>query len=410
MTSAQRSRAETAADIAVDAGFLLTLVVCGTRYFDFHPLEGKGSVVLFLALGSGLAYLCSIALRWVPQARRGRGISPAGVAALIAAACWIPLVMLAPSFGWCAVALILRVRPLLRSHLAWALPALMLLALGWGLFRMTEGKDPGLVVGALFAGSVLTWALLMLDAALRRQGQLINELRATRRHLAEAERHAGAAAERERLAGELHDTVVQRTAGALLLLDAESLSPRPVSPELGEARDALRDALRHTRELLHSVSQSQPPGPGLVTALRTEAESAGAEFAVHGPSRALPTAVEHALLRAAQEGLANATRYAQSDLLRVTLTYFDREVGLDVADRGVGFEPDSLSEAAQDAEGGFGLRAMAARLSAVGGRLTIDSAPGRGTMLSALVPAPEEESQAPAVGHQSPVPHTLERP
>ncbi|GAA1018002.1 hypothetical protein Aple_069210 [Acrocarpospora pleiomorpha] len=91
--------------------------------------------------------------------------------------------------------------------------------------------------------------------------------------------------------------------------------------------------------------------------------------------------IEAALLRIAQEALANAGRHAHATRIGVTLSYFDDEVSLDVRDDGRGFDPPSLP-----ARGGFGLGGMRARAERVAGSVEIESEPGGGTAVSARVP------------------------
>lgn len=104
------------------------------------------------------------------------------------------------------------------------------MAVSVGLFLMSRGDDLGLVLGPFFGGLVLTYAYTALDRALDARRTLIAELVDTREQLARSERDAGALAERERVAGELHDTVVQRTATALLMLESDDLHGGEQSP------------------------------------------------------------------------------------------------------------------------------------------------------------------------------------
>ncbi|MDF3147551.1 ATP-binding protein, partial [Streptomyces sp. T21Q-yed] len=99
----------------------------------------------------------------------------------------------------------------------------------------------------------------------------------------------------------------------------------------------------------------------------------------------LPDRVQSALLRIAQGALANVREHAVADNATLTLTLLDDAVVLDVTDDGHGFDPTALP-ASPDAERGHGLPAMRARLRALGGTLTVESAPGEGTVLSAAVP------------------------
>ncbi len=97
------------------------------------------------------------------------------------------------------------------------------------------------------------------------------------------------------------------------------------------------------------------------------------------------TEVEESLLRATQESLANVTKHAGATRAKVTLSYEDEGVRLDVRDDGVGF----ATPQAPPREGGhsLGLLGMRERVEALGGMLTVESAPGSGTTISVFIPA-----------------------
>jgi signal transduction histidine kinase len=103
---------------------------------------------------------------------------------------------------------------------------------------------------------------------------------------------------------------------------------------------------------------------------------------VTGSPVALPPALEVALFRTAQEGLANIAKHAAATRAGLTLSYTHEVVVLDVLDDGAGFDP------ARDTGRGdsYGLTAMRRRLREVGGALAVESAPGDGTAISAQVP------------------------
>ncbi len=92
-----------------------------------------------------------------------------------------------------------------------------------------------------------------------------------------------------------------------------------------------------------------------------------------------------ALLRAAQEGLANIRRHAGATEVVLTLSYVGDRVILDIRDDGRGFDP-AMTVTAQDGTG-LGLGGMRARMADLGGTLTVESTPGEGTTLVAEVPA-----------------------
>jgi signal transduction histidine kinase len=117
-----------------------------------------------------------------------------------------------------------------------------------------------------------------------------------------------------------------------------------------------------------------------------------AEVRVTGEPVPLHPEIETALLRTAQEALANVARHAHATRAGVTLSYMGDVVTLDVRDDGVGFAVDTPTPGES---GGFGLTAMRQRVSRVAGTLAIESEPGGGTAVSARVPAIGAQPTAP---------------
>lgn len=369
--------------VAVDLGFGILMAVSVFRYFSNHPFEGVGVWALILAVGSTLAYAAAVL-----GADRGTR-QTAGI--LTATALWLPLAVIAPSFSWCAFALIFAVHRVLPRRPAILTSAGIVLAVSAGLFLMSSGQDLGLVLGPFFGGIVISTAYVALDRTLENRRQLTDELIATREQLARSEREAGTLAERSRFASELHDTVVQRTASALLLLEStdESRSAGRTGgadvggtaddAAVGEAREVLREALVETRQLLHGL-QAPADHTSLANAMHDLTHEHGALLSQIGEEQNVDADVTHALLRVTQEALVNARKHAEATTVHVTLTFFDDGVGVDIADDGVGFDPD------RERADGYGLRAMAWRIENLGGRFTLESATGHGTVVACVVP------------------------
>lgn len=229
-----------------------------------------------------------------------------------------------------------------------------------------------------------------------RQRVLIDDLIRTRHELAAAERREGTLAERQRLSMEIHDTLAQGLSSQQMLLQA---ADRVWETEPDKARAHVRTAasvaghnLAEARRFVHDLAPADLAGGGLDQALRTlggRESGAGLTVRVHvdGAERLpqLPDRVQSVLLRIAQGALANVREHASADSAALTLTVLDDEVVLDVSDDGHGFDPAALPDSPADGRG-HGLPAMRARLRALGGTLTVDSAPGAGTVLSAAVP------------------------
>jgi signal transduction histidine kinase len=109
-----------------------------------------------------------------------------------------------------------------------------------------------------------------------------------------------------------------------------------------------------------------------------------AEVKVTGGVIALHPEIEVALLRIAQEALANVARHAGATRAGLTLSFIGDVVTLDVRDDGIGF---NVSDPDVEGTSGFGLSGMRQRVARVAGSLAIESEPGGGTALSARVPA-----------------------
>ena len=224
----------------------------------------------------------------------------------------------------------------------------------------------------------------------REQDELIRQLQATREELAGANHEAGMLAERQRLAGEIHDTIAQGCTSIVMLIQAAGSEigrdPGAARRHLALAEETARENLAEARALVTALAPAQLDGGKLDDALRRLANQAaaqlggGADFEVGGSPRPLATTAEVMLLRVCQEALANVRKHASARRAWVRLSYHEDEVRLEIGDDGSGFDPAC-------ANGGYGLRGMRARVAEAGGSLTVRSAPGAGTSVSVEVPS-----------------------
>ncbi|MGW2744145.1 GAF domain-containing sensor histidine kinase [Streptomyces sp. NPDC001450] len=213
----------------------------------------------------------------------------------------------------------------------------------------------------------------------------------TNARLYERSRELTIAEERSRLAHELHDAVSQKLFSLRLTAQAAAaLIARDPARAKGELHQVAALAAEAADELRAAVVELRPAAldeDGLIATLRTQtqvldrAHTARVTFASNG-FRALPAAQEEALLRVAQEALHNALRHSGAEHVDVTV---DRRGGgavLRVSDDGSGFDPRSVRRAGRH----LGLVSMRDRASGVGGTLTVESAPGKGTTIEMEVP------------------------
>ncbi|MEU4800593.1 GAF domain-containing sensor histidine kinase [Streptomyces sp. NPDC023327] len=213
----------------------------------------------------------------------------------------------------------------------------------------------------------------------------------TNARLYERSRELTIAEERSRLAHELHDAVSQKLFSLRLTAQAAAaLVDRDPSRAKGELHQVAALAAEAADELRAAVVELRPAAldeDGLVATLRTHiqvlhrAHSAQVTFESNGV-RALPASQEEALLRVAQEALHNALRHSGAE--RVTVSLGKRGAGavLRVTDDGRGFDPMAIRRAGRH----LGLVSMRDRASGVGGRLTVESEPGKGTTIEMEVP------------------------
>ncbi|MGX4693025.1 GAF domain-containing sensor histidine kinase [Streptomyces sp. JNUCC 63] len=213
----------------------------------------------------------------------------------------------------------------------------------------------------------------------------------TNARLYERSRELTIAEERSRLAHELHDAVSQKLFSLRLTAQAAAaLVDRDPVRAKGELQQVAVLAAEAVDELRAAVVELRPAAldeDGLVATLRTQiqvldrAHSARVTFTARGP-RALPAAQEEAMLRVAQEALHNALRHARAEHVDVTLDRHGRGAVLRITDDGTGFDPMAVRRAGRH----LGLVSMRDRASGVGGRLTVESAPGKGTVIEMEVP------------------------
>jgi len=257
-------------------------------------------------------------------------------------------------------------------------------------------------------------------------------------------REAGVQDERQRMAREIHDTLAQGLTGIITQLQAaEQAADDPAGwrRHFGAATRLARESLSAARR---SVEALRPESLELARLSEALGEVAGRWSSLHGipvqvtttgTARPMPPEAEFALLRTAQEALANVARHARATRVGVTLSYMEDQVALDVRDDGQGFDlkklcaqaagagpantspantsPANTSPAntngsshvhhingliglsvgdglrrhsASPSDGGFGLVAMRQRIESLAGTLQVESEPGFGTGVSACLP------------------------
>jgi signal transduction histidine kinase len=192
------------------------------------------------------------------------------------------------------------------------------------------------------------------------------------------------AAERARIAREVHDAISQHLFG-LRMIAAGMRRADPGNQQVRAIERITEEALRDMQALLVELRPASLDGAGLAAALQeicaAYQDRLGVIVDADLDDITVPPPVEHALLRITQEACANAVRHGNARRLAVSMTREDGHVELAVRDSGTGFDP-----AAPHA--GSGLAHIRDRVTELGGTVDIDSAPGRGAALTVRVPVP----------------------
>lgn len=229
-------------------------------------------------------------------------------------------------------------------------------------------------------------ALLELESTLEENAGLHAQL------VAQA-REAGVNDERQRMAREIHDTIAQGLTGIITQLEAAGQvrsDPDQLQRRLDNAVRLARESLAEARRSVRAVvpvpleDRSLPDAITHVTERWSSLTHVPAEVVTTGTAHALHPEVEVTVLRVTQEALANIAKHATATRVGVTLSYMGELVTVDVRDDGVGFEPTAASNGHGS---GFGLTAMRQRVEGLSGTLEIESESGRGTAISASLPA-----------------------
>jgi signal transduction histidine kinase/ligand-binding sensor domain-containing protein len=199
-------------------------------------------------------------------------------------------------------------------------------------------------------------------------------------------------AERARVGREIHDTLLQSLGAVGVELEVVASQLRsteaPASAALTRLRRDVSRCIREARESIWELRTSRLEMRDLAAALEDLADDVGTARAVevdveaHGRPRHESPEADEQLLRIAQEAIGNAVRHGRPKRVQVSLDYQRDTVSLRVADDGCGFV---ASEHRPDGEH-WGLTTMKERAERIGGRLTITSGPGLGTVVETVVP------------------------
>jgi signal transduction histidine kinase len=213
-----------------------------------------------------------------------------------------------------------------------------------------------------------------------RNARLIEELRASRRRLVEAQDE-----ERRKIERNLHDGAQQQLVALTVqlgLLERQAEDPETVRASATRLKDALQDALDELRALARGIYPPLLADQGLAAALEAQSRKAAVPTTIEsGGIGRYPREIESAVYFCALEALQNVAKYADATSAVVRLGERDGRLEFEIADDGRGFDPTATSY-------GTGMQGMVDRLDAIGGTLEVSSESGRGTMVLGRIALP----------------------
>jgi signal transduction histidine kinase len=198
--------------------------------------------------------------------------------------------------------------------------------------------------------------------------------------------------ERERVARELHDTLLQSLAGIGLQLAGTSklvdTAPAEAKDRLSQLSRLVERSVAETRQSVLNLRAAAHEVPDLPTAIsrtvtkRQTHDGPQVSFAVLGKSRQLPVRTTEQITRIVDEALTNVIAHAKATSVRVELAYEKGFLRLTVVDDGIGFEPSTAAMSSDH----WGLRGMRERAVSVNAQLCIESTLGIGTTIGLSLP------------------------
>jgi signal transduction histidine kinase len=325
----------------------------------------------------------------VLQGTGARWVDPVFVAGIIALE--LALLLLSPAFFlFSFVVYVLSFASLGDFRLALVATGLISVVLVVGDLRWGGSLLSSLIEGCIVFVVAVVFGVFTKRVAEQSQqrAELISALETTRDELARANQQAGKLAERERLSREIHDTLAQGFTSLLALVraarQAVGTDDEAVDRLLRTAEETALENLAEARSLVADLQPAPLQTASLQSALRriatrtTDQTGIEVKVSVDGEPRLLPPADEVALLRGAQEALANVRKHATARCVALQLAYRPGGVTLTVSDDGQGFDPQATTR-------GYGLKGMRARLEQIGGDLSVTSRPGAGTTVQVRV-------------------------
>lgn len=386
------------------AAVAAAIVVAVVIWFDETPPGAHYAGVLILLAVFLAAYFA--------LGRRARqGTAAALIFQLILVACMIAGAWFAPNFLTLQVIVLpliwtttrtIRAAVIFNVVIAAGTTVAFGLGIGGTLDAFAEGGTIE-VLSLAFSIALGLWITRVHEYGEER-ARLLAELTAAQGKLELLNRDAGAIAERERLAREVHDTIAQSLTGLVMLAERarREESGAQVEGHAAQLEETLslietmaREALGDARALVATAAGIPDDDRGLAGAMVRLAErfrrETGIEVEVDAYDGALPRDVEVVLLRTAQEGLANVRKHSGASRVVIRFARTDDVVTLTVADDGRG--PGDYDAGREQ---GFGIAGMRDRIRLVDGSLELADGRGGGAVLTARIPLADPDRGAPS--------------
>ena len=245
-------------------------------------------------------------------------------------------------------------------------------ALGAVSFGYPPGQEPG-EEEKVFLGAVADQAAVAVENA-----RLFSEARGK-----------AALEERQRLARELHDSVSQALYGIILGTKTarEEFDEDPAEvPEILDYVLSLAEAgMTEMSALIFELRPESLETEGIVASIGKQAAALEARHGIEVEADLreeprVPLEAKETLYRIVQEALHNTIKHARAKGVRIKMARGSEDITLEISDGGAGFDPEG------DFPGHLGLRSMRERALRLGGTLEVDSVPGKGTRIRALIP------------------------
>jgi signal transduction histidine kinase len=288
----------------------------------------------------------------------------------------VPVVLASWHYGWRGFWLSLGLAGLLYTIAPFLMPVEAMI---WGFYA---------VRGFVLLGTILILAYITVTLATA-QRESNEALAAANQQLAAQAvmmEQLAVSRERNRLARELHDTLAHSLSGTAVTLQAINTllqhDPEAAAEELLAAQTQIRDGLAEARRAITALRASPLEELGLAEAVRQRAQAieARANLPIRCTVADLPLLlldVEQAVYRIVEEALVNAEKHAQASQISLELSHVAGWLLLRVQDDGIGFAVDAVGQ-----NGRFGLLGMRERAELIQAEFTVQSEPGRGTVLT----------------------------